>query len=335
MNKINLLLVGSILLLCSYLVIDEACAQFNTEKSARFKRLFRFKKPYCKGEGEILSKTIDIDGVKRDYYLYKPANNANSPLPLVIACHGGGGNAKRMDRATGGISALADQKGFIVVYPQGLGKRWNDGRTVGLSNSKDIEFISKLIDTLVESNLVDRKRVYSTGISNGGFFSQYLAKRLPDKIAAVASVAASLPDNFLKFEKSKPVPVLYLLGTKDPLVPYEGGRIGLKRGKKNRGRVVSADEAVKYWLENNGLSETIPKQKYVDDDTTDGITIQLVEYSNSDPERDVSVYKIIGGGHTWPNGTQYLPKFLIGKVTRELDGNAVIWNFFSKHSKSN
>src|SRR5690606_38118732 len=120
-----------------------------------------------------------------------------------------------------------------------------------------------LIDELVQQGLVRTDRVFATGISNGGFFSQYLAKKLPGKIAAVASVAATVPRCYLNYGQSKPVPVLFILGTKDPLVPYEGGMVAGKGVfSKNRGEVLSADESVRYWLDNN---ETfgVPARKWI------------------------------------------------------------------------
>ena len=296
------------------------------------KRIFK-RKPRVKGLGSFEHKTLNVNGEEREYYIYKPVDLKNRPNPLVLAFHGGGGRARSMDLCTGGISELADQKGFIVVYPQGKGKFWNDGRLNKFANNFDVDFIVKLIDELVASGAVDSESVFSTGISNGGFFSQYLAKKIPDKIKAIAAVGATLPEKYLEMEKTAPVPILYILGTEDPLVPYQGGKVGARYSIKDRGVVVSADRAIDYWKENNGIRNVSGKEKILDDDSSDGMRIIYDEYSNGDKRLDVAVYKIIGGGHTWPGGWQYLPEWIIGKTTREMRGNEVIWEFFKRYIK--
>src|SRR5262249_51070220 len=135
----------------------------------------------------------------RTYVLHLPRDREPSkPAPLVIAMHGGSGTGEGFPRLTHhGFDDLADRDGWIVVYPDGIGKNWNDGRKVERSeaykkNIDDVGFISALIDELTSNHAVDRKRVYATGISNGGFMSQRLARDLSSKIAAIAPVAANL-----------------------------------------------------------------------------------------------------------------------------------------------
>lgn len=289
---------------------------------------------WTEGSGLTQWRTIKCGGKDRTYLLYTPHGSKPSS-PLVIACHGGGGNARRMDKLTGGISKVADREKFIIVYPEGLDKHWNDGRTVNLTETSDVEFISSMIDELVSEGIVDPARVYSTGISNGGFFSLYLAKKIPHKLAAVASVAATLPELYTKFESTEPMPVLYILGTDDPLVPYNGGEVGGKVLRKKRGRVLSAGGAVDYWLTNNGIGDVRPRQESLDTDNSDGISILIKDYRSGDKKRDVLVYEITGGGHTWPRGWKYLPEWLIGKTASDINANEIIWKFFSEHSKGN
>lgn len=290
---------------------------------------------FTRGAGSTVWRSIKCGGLNRSYLLYTPVNSqaSSKELPLVIACHGGGGTARRMDKLTGGISLLADRENFMVVYPQGLRRRWNDGRTVNLSTTSDVEFISCLIDELVKEGKVDPDRIYSTGISNGGFFSQYLAKKLPGKIAAVASVAATLPEAYTKYEATSPVPVLYMLGTEDPLVPFTGGVVGGKLLVQERGKVVPARQAVQYWLVNNGIESVRPRKSKLDTDASEGISILVRDYRNGDSKRDVLVYELVGGGHTWPGGWKYLPERLIGKTATSINANELIWEFFSGHSK--
>lgn len=323
----------ALFLMVVFLVGFSSSAEARKHGRFRLRDMFSNRKLTIYGNGSVSLRNIMVNDSTRSYYLYLPQNSQIGKKPLVIACHGGGGTAQSMDKLSGGITKLADKEQFVCIFPQGIRKHWNDGRTVNLSNFNDVDFIEKVIDELVSEGLVDSKRVYSTGISNGGFFSQYLAKKIPDKVAAIASVAATLPKKYLQYEKTTPVPVLYILGTEDPLVPYEGGSAGFKRSRKKRGEVVSAKEAVAYWLNNNDVSESSIKLETIDADKGDGMEIVRAQYSNGDTKSDVSVYKIIGGGHTWPSGWQYLPARLVGKTSYELDANKVIWDFFSKHSK--
>src|SRR5690606_36288068 len=141
---------------------------------------------------------VDSTGAKRFYFLYQPKKARGTPAPLVLACHGGGGTARSMNKLTGGLTSLADREGFVVAFPQGKGLHWNDGRACNNNGCADVEFISSLIDELVQKGSVRKNQVFATGIFNGGFFSQYLSKKLPNKMAAVASVAATVPKCFLR-----------------------------------------------------------------------------------------------------------------------------------------
>ncbi|MBI1270709.1 prolyl oligopeptidase family serine peptidase [bacterium] len=323
-----LLLVAVVSLVCSFDADARSPEGGFYSRWSESRSGFRFKK----GIGAIEHRKLMSGGIERNYLLYLPAGAArqSAPCSLVIACHGGGGTARSMDRLCGGLTALAEKEGFIVAFPDGIDRHWNDGRTVNLNNASDVDFIATMIDALIAEGLVDRSRVYSTGISNGGFFSQYLAKKIPEKLAAVASVAATLPEFYLKMDKTAPVPVLYILGTEDPLVPYNGGEVGGKVLKKKRGVVLPAEEALRYWLSNNGIAQVKPTKRHLNCVGSD-MSIEIREFSDGDESRDVSFYKIIGGGHTWPQGWQYLPEWIVGKTNRQINANEVIWDFFSRH----
>jgi polyhydroxybutyrate depolymerase len=283
------------------------------------------------GKGKPQLQELVVDGVKRRYYIYKP-DSAAVPAPLVLAFHGGGGNAEGTDKCAGGIAKLADEKGFIVVYPDAIDKHWNDGRPdLSKTNYDDVGFISKLIDDLNAKRLIDTKRVYATGISNGGFFSQYLAIKLPEKIAAVATVAASVSTSFLDL-KITPVPIMMLLGTEDTLVPWNGGKVGGKVLRKGRGEVIPGRQALEFWLAHNKNNARPNCTELPDKDPTDNSRVIVEQYGASDSSNEVVLYEIRGGGHTWPDGQQYLPKSIIGPVCRDFDGNLAIWNFFEKHA---
>lgn len=299
-------------------------------------RNFGFRNPQSlegrwSGQGQPQLIEVNIEGTKRRYYLYRPAS-AKLPAPLVLAFHGGGGTAEGTDKLSGGLAKLADQQGFIVAYPDAIDKHWNDGRPdLAKTYYDDVGFISKVIDDLTQQNIADSKRVYATGISNGGFFSQYLAIQLPNKIAAVATVAASVSKTFLDLSVT-PVPVMMLLGTKDTLIPWDGGRVGGKILLKKRGEVIPGRQSLEFWLTKNHNTSKPIRSELPDKDPNDGSRVSVEQYGEPDSANQVVLYEISGGGHTWPAGQQYLPQSIIGPVCRDFDGNEAIWKFFEKHA---
>lgn len=288
------------------------------------------------GQGEMVEKQLSMEGVTRQYFVYTPANvvaKQGKPLPLVLMFHGGGGTAKGADRSTGGITKVADKYGFMMVFAQGVDRHWNDGRPdIADHYYDDVAFAGSIIDSLVKEGKVDKSRVYSTGISNGGFFSQYLAMRLPDKIAAVATVGASVSTNFQSIAARKPLPIMLLLGTEDTLVPWEGGLIGGKVLRHVRGTVLTGRQSVEFWRARNGNKATAERVQLPDINSRDRSKVFVERYGVDGSSSEVVLIEIQGGGHTWPSGQQYLPVKIIGPVCRDFDGNEMIWDFFSKHS---
>lgn len=279
------------------------------------------------------------DGYKRTYLVHVPSNLKKGDSPaLLIALHGGGGKAKGMITLTrGGLNSLADGEGFIVVYPQGYKKHWNDGR-VGANdpaNRKDIDdvgFISALIDRMIEEHGVDENRIYVTGISNGGMMSYRLACELSGRIAAIAPVATSMPINMPDAcSPGDPMAVLIISGNYDPLIPFEGGEIQV--GKLKRGRVISVPQCITYWVRHNGCSSAPEITMLPDIVANDGTRVRVEEYPGCQERGTVTAYIIEGGGHTWPGGLQYLGERTIGKTCRDIDANQVIWDFFKQHSR--
>jgi polyhydroxybutyrate depolymerase len=219
---------------------------------------------------------------------------------------------------------LADEAGFIVAYPESLNQHWNDGRN--LSSADDIGFVRALLADVQRFPGLDPKRIYATGISNGGFFSQRVACELADQVAAVASIAATIPEPLMPGCKPvTPVPVMFIQGTRDPLVPIDGGPIG-----RNHGKCIALTAAVDFWRRVNHVS-SIPIVTELPDDAHDGTRIHRAVYGQGQHGTEVVVYTIEGGGHTWPGGPQYLPTFLVGKVSHNLNATQVVWDFFSRH----
>ncbi len=284
-----------------------------------------------------IARTVLVGDLKRTYYLYVSPNlPMGRPVPLVLMFHGGGGTPKFAERESK-FNELADREGFLVAYPEGLRRSWNDGRGAKVipaqrDNVDDVAFVAALIDDTSKLHQVDRKRVYATGISNGAVFSHYLAANLSSRIAAIAPVVGGLAEPLEeKFKPKEPVSVLILNGTKDPLVPYGGGDIRLFRAK--RGRIIATEEAARKWAAHNRCEGAPIADAVVDKNPKDGCILNKLTYGNCRDGTEVVLYRMDGAGHTWPDGLQYLPKLLVGRVCREINGSEVIWEFFKRHAK--
>lgn len=270
------------------------------------------------------------DGRERTYALYTPPHPTDS-MPLLIALHGGGGRGSGMIHITyGGFNRLAEQESFVVAYPDGVDKRWNDGR--GLrewrahrENVDDVGFIAALIERLCAEQPIDRRRVYVTGISNGGMMAYRLACELSERIAAIAPVAAALPVHLSSCAPAHAMPVILLNGTDDPLIPYGGGQI--RAAGKTLGPVLSADDTVGFWLTRNGCGASPTSTGVIDVDPSDGLRVRRTLYGGCDQGAEVAFYSVEGGGHTWPGGLQYFPQAVIGPTSNDVDACQVIWDF--------
>lgn len=283
------------------------------------------------------------DGLKRTFKIhFPPFYNKSLQMPLVIALHGKGGNAESMILITRkGFNKLADKDGFLMVYPNGIGLNWNDGRMDDETNDRahrenidDVGFISVLIDLMIKDYNIDPRRVYVTGISNGAIMSYRLACELSHKITAIAPVDGNIP--YLLFpgcSPARPISVLAINNVDDPLVPFEGGDIYGTFPRVKLGKVLSADESINFWVKRNNCSPEPVVTEEPDTDPQDGTRVTRKNYSNGTDGTEVILYAIEGGGHTWPGGIQYKPVGIIGKTCRDIDANEIIWSFFKKHSR--
>lgn len=286
--------------------------------------------------------SIVIGGLKRTWLIHVPSSyDLNKPMPLLIVLHGGGGTGRNMVKLTqGGFDKISDKKGFVVIYPDGIEKHWNDGRTseetgyrAHKENIDDVGFISALIDHLINKMNIDPKRVYVTGMSNGAIMTYRLACRLSGKIAAIAPVAGNIPQNIFKScAPSNPVSVLAINSTNDPLVPFSGGNVTGPYGMKKLGKVISTEESVMFWVNNNNCLVNPIITLEPDNDPMDGTRVRKEEYKNGKNNSEVVLFVIEGGGHTWPGGYQYLGKQIIGNTSHDINATEVICDFFEKHS---
>jgi len=284
--------------------------------------------------GQLSEESITIDGTERTYLIYTPEGIDTKNLPLVIGLHGHGGQGKSMMNLTD-FNFIADKEKFVVSYPDGMNKSWNDGRNDPEENIKynDVKFISALIDKLAMVYKIDTSQVFATGMSNGGIFSLYLAYKLSNKIHAIAPVTANIPEDISdEYKPEYPVSVMLINGTADPLINYEGGKVGFEIGK-SRGRTISTDKTIEKFSTQFKCVSVPDIEKIPDINTTDGCTSVKYTYGGCTDNVQVVLIKVLNGGHTWPGGTQYLPKALIGNVCKDFRASEYIWNFFKSRIK--
>ena len=284
-------------------------------------------------------RTFNFDGLERTFRIHIPPDISENPSPAIIfVLHGGGGNGENTERSLtlGGFNTISDDNNVIVVYPDGVDKHWNDGRNVNDTAHQekidDVGFLSALIDKLIEEFNANPNKVFFTGISNGAMMSYRLAFDIPDKIAAIAPVAGAIPTDILPENTSGiPVSVCIISGTKDPLVPWDGGNVGTK--KNPRGTVISVPDSAEYWVKRNKCDE-IPDSSWLpNNNIMDMCRVHLDIYRDGENGTEVVLYKIERGGHTWPGGNPYFPKIIIGRTCQDIDANTAIWDFFSSHPK--
>ena len=261
---------------------------------------------------------IIVDGMKRAFISYVPATEKSEKMPVIISLHGGFASPKGMFHLAD-FRPIADRDKFIVVCPASK-NIWHDGADI--HGIDDVKFIDQLITYIISTYHADASRIYVTGISNGGFMTSRLACQLHKRIAAIAVVAASMDINE-GYDLAAPMPVIYMHGTKDPIVTYNGGKMFGRH-------IYSQEDILKKWVAMNhcNIKPTITN---IPDEAHDGTSIIKEEYDNPSNNLKVIGYTVTNGGHTWPGGWQYLPKFIIGKTTRNLNACQTIWDFFKEY----
>ena len=269
---------------------------------------------------QTIYDTIEHNAIERDYILYVPNSyNPSNPAPIVFNFHGYTSNALQQ-MWYGDFRAIADTAGFIIVHPNGTldvtgTTHFNVGW--GGSSTDDVGFTNALIDSLSTEYNINQNRIYSTGMSNGGFMSFLLACELSHRFAAVASVTGSIaPSKLATCNPQHPTPILQIHGNSDGNVPYSGGA----------GWSEPINAVVSYWSGYNNCLASPVVTNLPDISTTDGSTVEHYLYKDGDNCADVEHFKILGGDHTWPGnifggaGTNY-----------DINASAEIWKFFSKY----
>jgi polyhydroxybutyrate depolymerase len=266
--------------------------------------------------------TMVSAGQQRQYLLYVPKSyDPAKPTPLVISLHAAAGWPAQQ-RNLSRWNPLADEQGFLVVYPSGsdVPKIWHVGRGAGLM--RDVRFIAALIDTLEAAYNIDPTRIYANGISNGGAMAFVLSCTLSDRIAAVGLVAPAqtLPASWCT--DRRPVPLIAFHGAADPIVPYRGGPAG-DPFNPVKDTFPAVQDWVASWARRNRCGAK-PSDSFVAADVT------RREYPRCADHAAVVLYTIQGGGHSWPGGKP-LPEWWVGPTSKSVDATRQMWAFFREH----
>ncbi len=289
----------------------------------------------------LTTKTLVVDGARRQYFLsvptsYDPAKRA----PLILNFHGLG-SSKEEQALYSGMNQKAGADGYVVITPDGTGviRHWSLPPLPG--GAADVDFVKQMLAKTSRSLCIDAKRVYATGISNGAIFSTKLACALPGRFAAIAPVAGVNGTKVCAAGTPR-TPVLAFHGTVDPIVPYAGGPYFAGANAADRAdpaggtsalgelfgglRAQSVDDAVANWAAFDGCGKP-PTTTWVAAD------VQHVTYPHCPANGTVELYRVVGGGHTWP-GAIPVNGFRLGPTTGSIDATDVMLRFFAAHPRT-
>lgn len=271
----------------------------------------------------VRAESIVHDGIARTYRVHQPQAVSGRPVPLVLVLHGGYGTARQAED-TYHWDAQADRNGFVVAYPDGIGRAWNAGSCCGFPSKRnldDVGYLTDLIATLEKQIPIDPRRIYVTGISNGAMMTYRMACESPVAIAAIAPVAGTFSKSC---DRPKATSVIAVHGTADRNVPMAGG-IGIGVDKSPRPAVRSVIDA---WRTTDACA---PSKAH----TVGNVTFDSAACANG---RGVELITIAGAGHQWP-GSEPIPAAVrdaahavgLADPSPDLDATATIWQFFAAH----
>ena len=283
---------------------------------------------------EFVDGTLNFQNRERVYTLHIPDSfDGTEAAPLVVFLHGGGGNAQSAQNFTN-FNIFSDAHGFLMLYPQGGFEAmpnsftWADGRGLApdVQGIDDVGFINALIEQLKTEYNINERKVYLSGFSNGSFLTQRIAFENNDQFAAIGIIGGTMSQElFNNGDPTRAIPLIYIFGTDDPLVPFDGGFVS---DNSNFDPVVGIEDAVDFWIQNNNCQITLPEVKLPNSTITDNSDVTVFEYINGIAETKVKYYQVNGGGHTWP-GVQ-IANPTLGVVNLDFQASEELWFFFNQ-----
>ena len=263
----------------------------------------------------VTQAEITSHGFKRQYSLYAPASyTGRRRVPVLLEFHGYG-STPQQQLIYGSFGTISEREGFVIVAPAGQGpnRHFNlIGPAAG--EQDDVQFVADLLDHIERRLCVDTTRVYTTGMSNGGAMSAVLACRMSDRIAAFASVAATVWAP--QCGQARTVPIMAMHGTADPIVPFDGGRVNCCGNPT----IPSTPGTMANWAAHDGCAPEPVEEPVAG-------SVRVRRWTACKPGGDVRLYIVEGGGHTWPGARVGLNS--LGSTNTDIDASAVIWEFFA------
>jgi polyhydroxybutyrate depolymerase len=254
--------------------------------------------------------------------------NGKQPAPTVIVLHGATIGAERTRRGSG-FAESAAARGFAAAFPDGIYRLWNDGREGSASGVDDVGFVRRLVGELISRGIAEPARIYLAGISNGGMMTFRMVCEASELFAGAGTIIANMPAVIGKgCQPKKPLPIVMLNGTADPLVPYAGGGVGFAG---RRGDVWAAERSAAFMAQVNGCGE--PATHALATGSPDGATkIVRLDWSGCSSGRPVTLYRIEGGGHQVFGRPSVLPTIL-GPGTQQISSSEVILQLFAAEGR--
>ena len=307
--------------------------------------------PVLRPKGSAYVFTLRFGGLTRDYRLYVPPQAATGrPLPLVLNLHGATQNAQLEELVTSGMDANADQNGYLVAYPDGtriakvltpdpVAKQaqygWNAGQCCGLPVTRhidDVGFLLKVISDVAARTPVDLRRVYATGISNGGMMAYALASEASDHFAAVSSISGQV--ELPTIHPSRAVPTMEFHSVDDPIATWAGVP------NKNPRLRLSVMEGIDQWVKADGcdpVPQDAPTIVGAPGSVSAGETATEVTYHHCRSGTEVVLWRFTGSGHVWPGSTLNTgppDTWLlagVGRGTVLVNADEAMWQFFEHY----
>ncbi|GAC1556757.1 MAG: PHB depolymerase family esterase [Beijerinckiaceae bacterium] len=267
--------------------------------------------------------TVESGGVRRTAFLVERQRLKLGRRALIVVLHGGSGSGARVRRNLGLEEAIRSRN-VTLVYPDAIDGHWGNTKETA---QRDIDFIRALVDRLIANGTADRRKIFIAGSSTGGMLALRLAcERAGEALAAVATVIANLPaDSAESCQPPKPLPLLVINGTANPLIPFQGGKTNLGDSKFD---VVATDATLAPFAKAAGCGEGRSTTALADKDPKNGTRSYVEKFNGC--KVPVELVRVEGGGHTIPGRytagtTRGLP---VGAHTNDFDAARMIWDFF-------